>query len=82
MSALWPAPVRCHGNGPAGTPQSIVDRIADETKRITTDPSFAEQVKAFGVEPIGNTSAQFASMISADQKLWATAIKLAGLAAK
>jgi tripartite-type tricarboxylate transporter receptor subunit TctC len=67
---------------PAGTPQRIVDRIADETGRITKEPSFVEKMQVFGVEPIGNTPAQFASMISADQKLWANAIKLAGLGAK
>jgi tripartite-type tricarboxylate transporter receptor subunit TctC len=67
---------------PAGTPQPIVDRIAAETRRITQDRAFADKLKGFGVEPIGNTPAQFASMIAADQKLWATAVKLAGLAAR
>jgi len=66
---------------PAGTPQPIVDRIAAETGRITKDRTFVEKLKGFGVEPIGNTPAQFAAMIAADRKLWATAVKLAGLAA-
>lgn len=66
---------------PAGTPQPIVDLIAAETGRITKDHAFADKLKGFGVEPIGNTPAQFAAMIAADQKLWATAVKLAGLAA-
>jgi tripartite-type tricarboxylate transporter receptor subunit TctC len=66
---------------PAGTPRPTIDRIAAETARITKERSFAEKMKAFGIEPIGSDPLQFAAMISADKKLWATAVKLAGLAA-
>jgi tripartite-type tricarboxylate transporter receptor subunit TctC len=67
---------------PAGTPQPIIDRIATETAGIIKEGSFADKMKAFGVDPIGSNPSQFAAMISADQKLWAAAVKLAGLAAK
>lgn len=65
---------------PAGTPQPIVERIAAETEKITKDRAFIDKLNGFGVEPIGNTPAQFAAMIAADRKLWAAAVKLAGLA--
>jgi tripartite-type tricarboxylate transporter receptor subunit TctC len=67
---------------PAGTSKPIVDRIAAEVGRATMDPKIVQQLAAFGVDPLGNSPAEFAAMISDDIKSWAEAVKLAGLAAK
>jgi tripartite-type tricarboxylate transporter receptor subunit TctC len=67
---------------PAGTPKPIVDRIAAEVGKATKDPKVVEQLTIFGVDPVGNSPAQFAAMIAADTKLWAEALKVAGLQAK
>ena len=67
---------------PAGTPRPIVDRIAAEAGNITRDPKIAEQLTRFGVDPVGNTPSEFTAMISADIKLWAAAVKAAGLQAQ
>jgi len=64
---------------PAGTPQSIVDRIAAEVRGATKDSEIVERLTAFGVDPVGNSPAEFAAMIRADIELWAHAVKLAGL---
>jgi tripartite-type tricarboxylate transporter receptor subunit TctC len=67
---------------PAGTPKSIVARIAAEVSNATKDPMIVERLTAFGVDPVGNSPAEFSAMVRADIELWAKAIKLAGLQAK
>jgi len=64
---------------PAHTPQPIVNRIAAEVADATRDPKIVAQLTNFGVDPLGNSSSEFEAMIASDIKLWAEAIKLAGL---
>lgn len=64
---------------PAATPKATIDRIAVEVARATKDPTFIERLASFGVEPIGNSPDEFAAMISADIKLWAKAVQIAGI---
>jgi len=66
---------------PAGTPKSIVDRIAAEAAKATQDSKIAGQLIDLGVDPLGNSPEQFAEMVSADIALWAEAVNLAGLRA-
>jgi tripartite-type tricarboxylate transporter receptor subunit TctC len=67
---------------PAGTPKSIVTRIAAEVGNATKDPTIVERLTAFGVDPVGNSPAEFSATVHADIELWAEAVKLAGLQAK
>jgi tripartite-type tricarboxylate transporter receptor subunit TctC len=65
--------------GPAQMPRRIVDRAALEVAQAIKDPKIVEQLTGFGIDPVGNTPAQFSAMISADIKLWSEAVRLAGL---
>jgi len=67
---------------PAGTPKSIVDRIAAEVRDATRDAEIVERLTTFGVDPVGNSPAEFSAMVRADMELWANAVKLAGLQAE
>ncbi len=67
---------------PAGTPKPIVDAMAAEIARAVKDPAFVERLQSYGVDPVGNSPAEFAAMIAADVALWAEAVKGAGLAAQ
>jgi tripartite-type tricarboxylate transporter receptor subunit TctC len=64
---------------PAGTPQPIVNRIASEAAHAVSDPQIVAQFGRIGVDPLGNSPAEFAAMIAADIKLWSRAVKVAGL---
>jgi len=68
--------------GPAGMPKPIVDGIASEVAQAVRDPKIVEQLTKFGVDPVGNKPAEFSAMISADIKLWAEAVTMAGLKAE
>jgi len=67
---------------PAGTPQDIVTRIADEVGRAVKDPKIAERLAGMGVAPLGNRPDEFAALIAADNQMWSTAIRLAGIQEK
>jgi tripartite-type tricarboxylate transporter receptor subunit TctC len=55
--------------------------LEDENRRLKK--LLAEtMLTAFGVDPLGNSPAEFSAMIAADIELWAEAVKLAGLQAK
>jgi tripartite-type tricarboxylate transporter receptor subunit TctC len=64
---------------PAGTPSAIVERLAGEVARATKDPAFAERLDRFGVDPLGDSPAEFAALIAADIAFWAEAIRIAGV---
>jgi tripartite-type tricarboxylate transporter receptor subunit TctC len=65
---------------PAGTPKAVVDLLAKEITVAARDPKFIERLESYGVDPVGNTPAEFAKTIVADVALWADAVKMTGLA--
>jgi len=64
---------------PAGTPPTVVARLAREVRNIVATPAFAQRLGALGVDAIGSTPAEFADTIRADILLWADAVKAANL---
>jgi tripartite-type tricarboxylate transporter receptor subunit TctC len=66
---------------PAGTPQTIIDKLHQEAVRILARADVRERFGALGMEPIGNTPAEFAAAIAAETPLWAKVIKDAGVKA-
>jgi tripartite-type tricarboxylate transporter receptor subunit TctC len=65
---------------PAGTPKAVVDLLAKEITEAARDPKFIERLESYGVDPVGNTPAEFAKTIVTDVALWADAVKMTGLA--
>ena len=66
---------------PAGTPQQIIDKLHQETVRILARTDVRERFGLLGMEPIGNTPAEFAAAIAAETPQWAKVIKDAGIKA-
>ncbi len=67
---------------PAAVPKDIIDRIALAVSRAVKGAEFAKRLAAFGVDPLGNTPKEFATMIAADIALWGEAIKISGTGGK
>jgi tripartite-type tricarboxylate transporter receptor subunit TctC len=63
----------------AGTPTPIIDRIATEIARAVKDPEFAARLRAFGIDPLGNSPQEFAATISADTALWGNVVREAAI---
>jgi tripartite-type tricarboxylate transporter receptor subunit TctC len=65
---------------PSGTPNSIVDRIAEESVRMMRDRAFAERLAHDGIDPVGSTPKEFAATIATDLIFWREAVKITGMA--
>jgi tripartite-type tricarboxylate transporter receptor subunit TctC len=64
---------------PFGTPRDLVNRIAREIRKAAEDPVFARRLDDYGAAPLGNTPEDFQTMIAADSKLWAEAVRFSGI---
>jgi tripartite-type tricarboxylate transporter receptor subunit TctC len=64
---------------PAGTPPDIIDRMATELAAAVKDPKFAAQLVNYGVDPLGDTPAEYAATLAKDIPLWAEAVEIAGV---
>ncbi len=60
---------------PAGTPQAIVDRLHREIVAVLAEPAIRERFAALGIDPVGNTQAEFAAQIKADLARWKTVVE-------
>jgi tripartite-type tricarboxylate transporter receptor subunit TctC len=64
---------------PAKTDPAIITRVATEVAAAAKDPGFAERLNHLGVDPLGNSPAEFAALIAADIPFWAEAVRIAGV---
>lgn len=63
----------------SGTPQAIVTKLESEIRAAVQDPTIRSRLQSLGIEPVGNTSAEFAAVIEADRPFYREAIEAAGL---
>ena len=64
---------------PARTPPAIIARLHQETAKVLTEPEIRERFLNAGVEVVGGTPEQLASLISTDIARWSKVIKDAGI---
>jgi tripartite-type tricarboxylate transporter receptor subunit TctC len=62
-----------------GTPQEVIDKVAQEIARAAKDPKFVEQLAHYGADALGNTPQEFAKSIASDVALWAEAVEVAAV---
>jgi tripartite-type tricarboxylate transporter receptor subunit TctC len=64
---------------PAKTPQSTIDRIAQETAKIMKLPDVQSRFYEFGWVPVGSTQAEFRDLIRTESAYWARLIRDTGI---
>jgi tripartite-type tricarboxylate transporter receptor subunit TctC len=64
---------------PAGTPKEIVDLLHRKAVEIVAMPDVKAKLAAIGFSPLGDTPAQFAAYLKAENVKWARVIREAGL---
>lgn len=65
---------------PAGTPRPIIDRIAEATRKIASDPEYQTVLKASGAEVIVDSGPDEAtSFVTAERERWIPIIKASGI---
>src|SRR3954452_5769804 len=63
---------------PKGTPQPIVDRMAQLAAELAKDATVQKQMANFGSVAVANTPAAFAKMLRVETALWADLVKQIG----
>jgi tripartite-type tricarboxylate transporter receptor subunit TctC len=64
---------------PRGTPQAVVARLHAETVKTLNLPAIRDQLVNLGVDSVGSTPDQFATLIREEFATWAKVIQAAGL---
>ena len=62
---------------PAGTPSAITERISAETRKIMQDPEIRKRFLAAGMEPAGNTPAEFGVFLRKQNDRYGSIVKQA-----
>ena len=65
---------------PAGTPQPIVDKLAQAMADMVRDEALQKRMADIGSIPVANTPAEYASMLREETGQWAKALSVIGLA--
>ena len=64
---------------PAGTPDDVLDKLHDETVKTLATAEVRKKFAELGIEPVGNSRTEFASIIKKEIPEWARVIKDAGI---
>ena len=64
---------------PTGTPKPIVDRLNTELVKILHMPGTLDRLASDGPIPIGNSPAEFAAFIKAEQVKWSQVVRAANI---
>jgi tripartite-type tricarboxylate transporter receptor subunit TctC len=64
---------------PAGTPAAVINLLNREIARALGNAEMRERLLGMGVEPVGNSPAEFAAFIKSDMSKWSKLIKDAGI---
>jgi tripartite-type tricarboxylate transporter receptor subunit TctC len=64
---------------PTGTPKDVLDKLHSETVKALAMPELRKKFDELGLEPVGNTPAEFTAIIKKETPEWAKVIKDAGI---
>src|ERR1700752_4129655 len=64
---------------PVGTPKDVLEKLHTETVKTLALPEVRKKFDELGLEPIGNTPAEFTAIIKKETPEWAKVIKDAGI---
>jgi tripartite-type tricarboxylate transporter receptor subunit TctC len=62
-----------------GTPKPIIDKLHDAVVKAVAAPDVVAEFAKQGMNPVGNTPAEFAKMLAEDLDRWTKVIKEAGI---
>jgi tripartite-type tricarboxylate transporter receptor subunit TctC len=60
---------------PVGTPTAITDRLSAETRKVLQEPEIRQKFLGLGLEPAGNTPAEFAEFMRRQSERYGAAVK-------
>lgn len=60
---------------PAGTPAAVIERLHVEVAKLLKRPEVLERLVALGLDPVGNTPAEFARFLRSDTAKWSKLVR-------
>jgi len=63
----------------AGTPPAIIDKIQRDMAEALRDPGVKAKLASLGLEPVGDTPAEFAKVIQSESRKWGDIVKKANI---
>lgn len=67
---------------PAGTPRAVIEKLQRDIVATLQEPAIAERMAKAGLEPVGDTPAQFAQYLKSEAAKWGKLVKTAGIKAE
>lgn len=67
---------------PRGTPRAVIERLHKDIVATLQEPAIAERMARAGLEPVGDTPAEFAQYLKAEAAKWGKLIKSANIKAE
>jgi tripartite-type tricarboxylate transporter receptor subunit TctC len=64
---------------PAKTPKAVIDRLAAAIQEAVRHPETVARYRALGIDPVGNTPAEYAAQTRRDIAKYAKAVKASGI---
>jgi tripartite-type tricarboxylate transporter receptor subunit TctC len=68
-------------NAPAGTPEPVIRRLAEEAAKAAKSALVLERFKSDDAEPVGSSPAQYAAFIKKEQERWSKVVRAANIKA-
>ncbi len=63
----------------AGTPPAVIDKIQRDIAEALRDPGVKAKLAALGLEPVGDTPAEFGKVIQSESRKWGDIVKKANI---
>jgi len=63
----------------AGTPPAIIDKIQRDMAEALRDPGVKAKLASLGLDPVGDTPAEFAKVIQSESRKWGDIVKRANI---
>ncbi len=67
---------------PAGTPKEVIEKVQKDVNKVLAEAEIKTRLAGFGMVPVGNTPAEFASSIEQETRQWGVVVKNRGLQAQ
>jgi tripartite-type tricarboxylate transporter receptor subunit TctC len=67
---------------PTGVPRAVVDRLYRDITATLKETAITDRMQAAGLEPIGDSPAEFAQYLKAEAAKWGQLVKTAGIKAE
>jgi tripartite-type tricarboxylate transporter receptor subunit TctC len=67
---------------PRGTPPAVIERLHREVVAVLREPAITSRLNAGGLEPVGDTPAEYAKYLKSEADKWGRLVRSAGIKAE